>query len=217
MAHGIYLDNNTTARPSEKALSKMMPFFTDRWGHPSSPHQMGQELYPAMQESYKAIYTLLGAKDSANFVFTSSGAEAVNHLFLASYQDISMPTGKNHYVASNVDEAPALMSIGRLEHLGCSGTMIHADKGGIVTVERLGDAISPRTALVSLSWANGLTGVVQPVVEISKLCEQRGIALHLDATHILGKLFFDLEEVNPTFISFNGGQLHAPKGTGDSI
>lgn len=214
MPHGIYLDNNTTTRPSQRALSKMMPFLTDRWGHPSAPHQMGQELYPAMQESYKAIYTLLGAKESASFVFTSSGAEAVNQVFLSTYQDISEPTGKNQYLTSNVDEAPALMSIGRLEHLGCLGKMLHADKHGLVTPQIIADAISPRTALVSLSWANGLTGVVQPVAEISKLCQERGIAFHLDATHILGKLFYDLEEINPTFISFNGGQLHAPKGSG---
>lgn len=214
MPHGIYLDNSTTTRPSQRALSKMMPFLTDRWGHPSAPHQMGQELYPAMQESYKAIYTLLGAKESASVVFTSSGAEAVNQVFLSTYQDISLPSGKNQYLTSNVDEAPALISIGRLEHLGCLGKMLHADKQGLVTPQIIADAISPRTALVSLSWANGLTGVVQPVAEISKLCQERGIAFHLDATHILGKLFYDLEEINPTFISFNGGQLHAPKGTG---
>lgn len=214
MPQGIYLDNSTATRPSQKALSKMMPFLTDRWGHPSAPHQMGQELYPALQESYKAIYTLLAARESASLVFTSSGAEAVNQVFLSAWQDITLPTGKNQFLTSNVDEAPALMSIGRLEHLGCMGKMLHADHQGLVTPEIIADAITPRTALVSLSWANGLTGVVQPVVEISKLCQERGIALHLDATHILGKLFYDLEEVAPTFITFNGSQLHAPQGTG---
>lgn len=191
-----------------------MPFLTDRWGHPSQPHQMGQELYPAMQESYKAIYALLGAKESAGIVFTSSGAEAVNQIFLSTYLDVSQSSGKNQFITSNVDEAPALMSIGRLEHMGCVGKMVHASKEGVITLEALGDAISPRTALVSLSWANGLTGVVQPVAEISTLCQQRGIALHLDATHVLGKLFYDLDEIKPTFLSFNGAQLHAPKGTG---
>lgn len=214
MPQGIYLDNSTTARPSQKALSKMMPFLTDRWGHPSQPHQMGQELYPAMQESYKAIYAMLGAKEGAGFVFTSSGAEAVNQVFLSTYLDVSQSSGKNQFIAANVDEAPALMSIGRLEHLGCLGKMALAGAQGMVSVEALGDAISPRTALISLSWANGLTGVIQPVAEISKLCEQRGIPFHLDATHVLGKLFYDLDEIKPTFVTFNGSQLHAPKGTG---
>lgn len=213
MPHGIYLDNSTTTRPSQKALSKMMPFFTDRWGHPSAPHQMGQELYPAMTESYKALYALLGAKEKDNFVFTSSGAEAINHLFLSTYQDVTLPMGKNQYITSNIDEAPALMSISRLEHFGCVGKMVHADHG-IITAEHLGDAITPRTALISLSWANGLTGVVQPVHAIAKLCQERGIALHLDATHILGKLFYDLEEIKPTFLTFSGDQIHAPQGTG---
>ena len=92
--------------------------------------------------------------------------------------------------------------------------MVHADKSGRITAESIAEAITPRTALISLSWANGLTGVVNPIAEISSLCKERGILFHLDATHILGKLFYDLEEVGADFITFNGDHLHAPKGTG---
>ena len=106
------------------------------------------------------------------------------------------------------------MAVGRLEQLGCVGKMIPATAAGYVNVEDLADSITPRTALVSLSWANGLTGVIQPLAGIAALCKQRGILLHVDATHILGKLLYDLEEVGADFISFNGDQIHAPKGTG---
>lgn len=214
MTKGIYLDNSMTTRPSDKAVSRMLPFLTDMWGTPSAPHHRGQELFPAIEESYHAIYKLLGAREKDHFVFTSSGPEAVNHLFLATYFDVTDPTGRNHFITSSVDEAPALMSLARLEQLGCVGKMVPADKHGKVSAENISEAFTPRTALVSLSWANGLTGVINPVSEIAEVCMQRGVALHLDATHILGKLFFDLEEIKPAFITFNGDHLHAPKGTG---
>ncbi len=214
MRQGIYLDNSMTTRPSTQAVSKMMPYLTDRWGHPSAPHQKGQELYPALSESYRAIYKMLGAKERDNFVFTSSGAEAINHVIQSIYFDVTRLTGKNQLMTSAADEAPAIMAIGRMELLGCIGKMLPVDKKGHVTAEIVADSITPRTALISLGWANGLTGVIHPVAEIAKICQQRGILLHLDASHILGKLFFDLNEVGASFITFNGDLLHAPKGTG---
>lgn len=214
MIRGIYLDNSMTSRPSDKAVSSMLSFFTERWGSPSSPHQMGQELFPAIEEALRNIYALIGAKDSDGFVFTSSGAEAVNQAVFSAYFDITRTTGKNQFITSHVDEAPALMSISRLEQLGCVGKLVSPNKEGIITATEIADAITPRTALVSLSWANGLTGVIHPVAEIAKMCRERGIHLHLDATHILGKHFFELNEILPDLLSFNGDNLHAPQGTG---
>lgn len=214
MTRGIYLDNNMATRPSIQTITKMMPFYTDHWGNPSSPHQMGQELFPALTEAYKSIYKMLGARESDGFVFTSSGAEAINQVFLSSYFDITRATGKNQYITANIEEAPILMSISRLELLGCTGKMVDANRKGVITAEAIEKVITPRTALVSLSWANGLTGVIQPVAEIAKLCQDKGIPLHLDATHVLGKLFFELNEINPAFITFNGDQIYGPKGTG---
>lgn len=214
MAHGIYLDNSMTTRPSPQAISKMIPFFTDRWGHPSQPHQVGQSLYPALAESYRAIYQMLGAHENDNFVFTSSGAEAINHVIQSTYVDITLKTGRNQYITSNIDEAPAIMAIGRLEHQSCVGKMVDANKQGYVSPESIMEAITPRTALVSLDWANGLTGVINPVGKISQVCQERGIDLQLDATHVLGKLFYEMDDVGASFITFNGDQIHAPKGTG---
>lgn len=214
MAKGIYLDNSMTTRPSDKAVSRMLPFLTDMWGTTAAPHQLGQELFPAIEESYKSIYELLNAKEKDNFVFTSSGSEAVNHVFLSTYLDVTDPTGKNQYVTSNIDEAPALMSISRLEQLGCVGKMAHVDVSGKVSPQIVSETFTPRTALVSLSWANGMTGVINPVTDIARLCQERGIAFHLDATHVLGKIFFELNDIQPTFMTFNGDHLHAPKGTG---
>lgn len=214
MQEGIYLDNSMTTRPSERSVSKMMPFLRDKWGVPASPHKLGFQLNPSIKESLEAVYALLNANHDDDFVFTSSGAEAVNHIIQSIYFDQTLESGRNHVITSNIDEAPAIMAIGRLEEMNCSGKMVHANAEGMVTADAIADAITPRTILVSLSWANGLTGVINPVEEIASICQERGLLFHLDATHVLGKLFFELDDIGATHITFNGDNLHAPKGTG---
>nr|NGY95570.1 Cysteine desulfurase IscS [Neochlamydia sp. AcF84] len=210
----IYFDNSTTTRPSEKTVSKMLPFFYRQWGAPLAPHHLGQELLPAIEESLNHIYKLLNIKKTDAFVFTSSGAEAVNHVFYSIYHDVTRLTGKNQFITSNIEEAPATMLINRLEDWTCVGRILKANPSGYISPEAVADAITPRTALVSLAWANGLTGVINPIAEISAICQEKDVLLHIDATHVLGKLFFQLEDINPAFLTFNGDHLHAPKGTG---
>lgn len=213
-AKTIYLDHATATQPSATAIGRMLPFLTDNWGASSSPHRMGQRLYPDIEEGYRSLYALMGARDEDTIILTSSGAEAVNQVIQGVYHEITRTTGKNQFLTSAADEAPAIMAIGRLEPLGCVGKRVEINSQGFVSVQAVADALSPRTALLSLSWANGLTGVVHPVAEIAKLCRERGVLLHLDATHVLGKLYFDLDEIAPDFVSFHGDALHGPKGTG---
>jgi cysteine desulfurase len=210
----IYLDNHSTTRPSDRAVAKMLPFLTDNWGTPSAPHQMGQKLFPAIEEALRGIYALLGAKESDTVIFTSSSAEGVNHVVTSAYFDLTIHTGRNQFITSTIDEAPSIMAIRRMEQLSCVGKMAAADHSGRISAEAVAEELSPRTALVSLSWANGLTGVVNPVQEISQLCNERGVLLHLDASHVLGKIFKDWDEVPAQFLTFGGESLHAPSGTG---
>lgn len=214
MASGIYLDNNTTTHPSEQAVAKMLPFLMERWGAPSAPHQMGQQLYPAIDEALRGIYALLGANESDDVVFTSSNAEGINHVIFSTYFDVTVHTGKNQYITSTIDEASSIMAIGRLEQLSCVGRMAPADKQGKVTAQAVAETMTPRTALVSIAWANGLTGVVNPMMEIAELCKERGARLHIDATHVVGKLFYDWEEIPAQFLTFSGDSIHSPSGTG---
>jgi cysteine desulfurase len=138
----------------------------------------------------------------------------VNHAIFSTYYDQTGTTGRNHFITSNIDEAPAMMAMERLERLGCTVKMALANSQGSVDAQAIAETINPRTAMVSLSWANGLTGVINPVQEIAKVCQERAIVLHLDATHLLGKHFFELKEVGAALISFDGAHFHAPKGTG---
>lgn len=210
----IYLDNSTAARPSDKVVKEMMPYWTTQWGTLSVPHQKGQKLYPALVNYYKTLYQFLGAKEEDQLILTSSGTEAVNHVIQAVYRDYTLATGKNQFLTAQTDEAASILTVASLEKMGCIGKMIPVNAEGQVTAQALSDLLSPRTVLVSLCWANGLTGVIQPLDEIAALCKQRGICLHVDATHVLGKLDYSLEETGIDYLTFNAEQFHGPCGTG---
>lgn len=158
----------------------------------------------AIREAYSALYSFAGAQQKDHFVFTSSGAEAVNQALFAAYLDITRKTGKNHFICSALDEAPAVMAMGRLQQeLNCLFQMAPARSSGKNCVKEIEEMITPRTALISLSWANALTGVVQPAAEIGSLCRARNILFHIDATHVLGKGDFNFETSGADLMSFS--------------
>lgn len=214
MPQTFYFDNNTCAKISEKTVSKMIPFFSEKWGVLSVPHSFGQQLFAEYASNLKFLYAFIGAKEEDAMILTSSGTEAVNQIFLSQFYETTRSTGKNQYIAANIDEAPALLSINRLEDLGCIGKLVNANSKGFIDPSTIEESITPRTALVSLSWANALTGVINPVSEIGQICQDRGVHFHVDATQVLGKLFFELEDIGVNFLTFNGDQLHAPRGSG---
>jgi len=214
MINAIYLDSSTAARPSRALVDVMSPFFLQRWGMTTSPHQPSQELIPYIREALGNIYDLFGASEDDDFVFTSSGIEAVNHLVSSVYYDGIHVTSKNHFLFGATDEVSGFDAARRLEEFGCVATIVPASDSGMITPEAVQESITPRTALLSLSWANGLTGVINPVNDIAAICRERGVLFHLDATHILGKLDFDLKDIGVDFVTFNGSQLHGPVGTG---
>ena len=209
-----YFDNSSVARPSPEAISKMLTFYTEKWGVTTQPNKMGQEINQPLSEALRSVYKLLGATDHDAVVMTSSGAEAINHAILSTYQDVSLTDGRNHFITASTEDAPFLMSFNRLKAFGAATTFLKPDEHGIITPKAVLESITPRTAMIALSWSSGLTGVIQPIHEIAEICKLRGIRLLVDGTHVLGKLFFSLKEHSIDFFTFNGDQLHAPKGTG---
>lgn len=173
-----------------------------------------QELKPYVEKALSSLYALAGASDEDHFIFTSSHTEAINHLLFSIYLDVSRKTGKNHFVTSVISEAPQIMGMSRLQEMGAQFDLASVNSQGKTTRALIEEAISPRTALVSLSLANGLTGVLQPLEDISALCKERGIYLHIDATHALGKTFFSFKEGLCDFLTFHGENMGAPAGTG---
>jgi cysteine desulfurase len=213
MVGRVYLDNHTATRPLPSSIEAMLPFFRDHWGSTIAPHQMGQELFPALNQGTEAILKVLGAKGEDRFYFFSSNGDAISHLYLSHYFDNIRHTGKNHIVTTNIEEAPVLMSLKRLEDLGCGGKIVPVNAQGQLTKEALDEALHPRTSLVSISWANGLTGAVHPIADLADACHAEDVRLHIDASYVIGKHYFRFEDLNLDFLTFDGSLLHAPRGT----
>lgn len=210
----VYLDHHTATRPLPSAIEAMLPFLREQWGSTTAPHQMGQELFPALKKGTEAILQTLGARAEDRFYFFHSSEEAISHLYLSHYFDSIRNTGKNHILTTAIEEAPALMSLKRLEDLGCHGKILPVNSQGQLTRAVLEEALKPRTSLLSLSWANGLTGVIHPIADLAEACRARDVRLHVDASYVIGKLYFQLEDLGVDYLTFDGSLLHAPKGTG---
>ncbi len=213
MENRAYLDHHTASKPFPSAVDKMLPYYSEHWGATTQPHRKGQELILPLEESLVAIKEVLGAADEDHFHFFSSGSDAISSLFFSHYFHTVRETGKNHMVTTQLEEAPILLSLKRYEELGCSSKIVAVNAQGQLTREMLAAALRPRTGLVSLSWASGLTGVIHPIADLAELCHQQGVLLHVDASYVIGKLYFRFEDLPVDYLTMDGQFLHAPKGT----
>ena len=198
MVGKIYLDHHRATRPFPASVDAMLPFLRDP----------GETIV-----SNETILDALGASAGDRFYFFSSSAEAINHLYFSHYFDHIRETGKNHLITTNMEEASSMMALKRLEELGCTGKILSVNTQGQLTKEALEEVLRPRTSLVSLSWANGLTGVIHPIADLAAACHAKDVRLHVDASYVIGKLFFRFEDLPIDFLTFDGSLIHAPQGT----
>jgi cysteine desulfurase len=160
------------------------------------------------------IYDLVGADEKDTFVFTPSGAEAINQVHWTAFLDIARKEGKCHFITSTMEDAPVLQSLKRLEELGCYVKAAPMDEKGRIDVAKLAELIGPRTAMISISSAQGLTGVIQPIDEIAALAKEKGVLLHIDASYSLGKLYAPFKDLPIDYLTFSGDRIHSVKGSG---
>lgn len=210
----IYLDNQTESQTAKEVVAAMLPFLSKHSFAISSIHPLAEHARACAKDAINELYHLLQAKDEDNFILTSSHTEAINQVVLGCFLSSLEGQKRNHFLTSKLAEAPQVLAMSRLKTLGADFEMIEVDKEGNVTVEALEESITPRTCLLSLSWANGLTGVIQPLDKIAELCHKRGVLLHIDATHVLGKGSFDFATSHADFFTFNGEQLQGPRASG---
>ncbi len=210
----IYLDNHTATRPHKEAIKKWVEVQQDQYASCLASHQMGQELVALNNSCQKKIYDLFGAKETHQFLFTSSGADAVFQFLHSHYLNYIRHTGKSQIITTFQEDPSIVLGIERLEELGCLKKIAPLSPSGYLTAELLEKTITPRTSLVSISWANGLTGVIHPIEELIEVCQAHGVRLHVDASYLIGKLLFRLDALSVDFLTFDGAVLHAPIGTG---
>ena len=203
MSEKIFLDHTAYSHASKNAICAMMPFF-------ERACRVDKELYSDIDAAHKRIKELFGADGDAQFIFTSSGAEADAIALHSAYHMRTKHEGRNHFVGTS-QFAPSVINY---EDDGVCVKLAELSTNGFVTKEALIEAISPRTAMVSLAWASGRTGVMQPLEEIAQVCQERAIWLHVDATHVVGKLSINFSELPIDILTFSGHAIQAPQGTG---
>lgn len=178
------------------------------------PLRRAFEERPSIETHQQIVKDLVGSTSEDLFVFTSSGAEAINQVLLSIFLEVSREEGKCHFIASSLEDAPTMQMLKRLEDLGCFAKMVPILTTGEIDVAKLAEMISPRTALISITLAQGLTGVIQPIEEIAKLAKEKNVLLHVDASYAVGKIYFSFPELGADYLTFSGDLLHASKATG---
>ncbi|MEM8727271.1 MAG: aminotransferase class V-fold PLP-dependent enzyme [Chlamydiota bacterium] len=217
MKEPVYLDNGTLARPSDHLIAQIQPFIKRHWSSITAPYIQGKEPFTSIDKGLRAIRAFVGLAENDLFQFCSSGAHAISEVYHSVYIDHIAENGKNHILTTEVEEASIHLIGQGFEKLGVYQKTIPLNENGQVTREALERAITPKTGLVSLSWANALTGVVHPIWELGELCREKGILFHVDASTILGKLYFKFQQLAIDYLTFDGVLLHALKGSGGLV
>jgi cysteine desulfurase len=207
----VYLDNNATTAVAPEVLEAMLPFFRERWGNPSSMHAFGGNLGRDVERARAQVAALLGAETPSEIVFTSGGTESDNTAILSALE--AYPD-RRQVVTTRV-EHPAVLSFAQhLERKGYEIARVGVDRDGNLDVVELRAALSSRTAIVSVMWANNETGVIFPVEEIARMAHEAGALFHTDAVQAVGKIPMNLRDSSIDMLSLSGHKLHGPKGIG---
>ena len=206
----IYLDYNATTPLCDVAREAMLPYLGRLFGNPSSVHAAGRETRAAIDNARDKLASLLRVKPN-EIIFTSGGTESCN---LAVFGLARCRTqGGGHVISAKTEHHAVLNAMEHLEkHEGFEVTWLNVSRDGIIDLDQLADAIRPETRLVSIMTANNETGVIQPIREISRLCRERGVLLHMDMVQSFGKIDADLSLVDAA--SFAAHKFYGPKGVG---
>ncbi len=208
----IYMDNHATTPMDPRVLEEMLPFFTDRFGNAASRnHSFGWAAEEGVETARERIAKLVGAT-TKEIIFTSGATESDN-LAIKGVAEMYREKG-NHIITAVTEHKAVLDTCKRLEKYGYRVTYLPVQKDGLVDLEELKRAMDDKTILVTIMFANNEIGVIQPVAEIGKLCRERGVIFHTDATQAVGKVPVDVNKQNIDLMSISGHKMYGPKGVG---
>ena len=208
----IYLDNNATTPCDPRVVEAMVPYFTNFYGNAASRnHPFGWQAEKGVDTARAQIAELIGA-DTREIIFTSGATEADN-LALKGVFEMYAKKG-NHIITLKTEHKAVLDSCKKIEKLGGEVTYLDVDREGLVNLEELEAAITDKTILISIMFANNETGVIQPMKEIGELCAKKGVLFMSDATQAVGKIPVNPKELGIHLMAFTGHKMYGPKGVG---
>jgi cysteine desulfurase len=208
----IYLDNHATTPVDPRVLETLLPYFTTRFGNAASKsHSFGWEAEAAVDSAREQVAKLIGA--SAREIIFTSGATESDNLAIKGVAESYRNKG-DHLVTCVTEHKAVLDSCKVLEKHGFRVTYLPVTSDGFVDLQRLKDALTDKTILISIMAANNEIGTIQPLKEIGRLAKDKGILLHTDATQAVGKIPINVEDMGIDLLSLTAHKMYGPKGVG---
>jgi cysteine desulfurase len=208
----LYMDNHATTSMDPRVLEAMLPYFTGKYGNAASRnHAFGWEAEGAVETAREQIAKLIGA--TAKEIIFTSGATESNNLAIKGVAEMYKERG-NHIITQVTEHKAVLDTCKRLEKQGYEITYLPVQPDGLISLDELKAAITDKTILVTIMFANNEIGVIQPIAEIGKLCHEKGILFHTDAVQAVGKIPVNVQAMNIDLLSLSGHKIYGPKGIG---
>ncbi|MEY8412105.1 cysteine desulfurase NifS [Lachnospiraceae bacterium 62-26] len=207
----IYLDNAATTKTAPEVVEAMLPYFTEKFGNPSSIYSFASGNKDVIGRQRDAIAEVLGAKGNEIY-FTAGGSESDNWALKAAAE--AYGDKGNHIITTKIEHHAILHTAEYLEKRGFEVTYLDVDEDGRVSLDELKSAIRPSTILISVMYANNEIGTIQPIREIGRIARENGILFHTDAVQAFGQIPIDVDECGIDMLSASGHKLNGPKGIG---
>lgn len=212
MARFVYADNAATTPVSREVIDAMMPCFESEWGNPSSLHTKGRDAKELLDSARDRIAAVFCCQPSEIY-FTSCGTESDNWAIKGAAMKMRAK-GRTHIVTSKIEHHAVLNTCEALEKEGFTVTYVGVDENGVVKLDELREAVTEKTALVAVMYANNEVGTIEPIEEICEIAHSKGALMFTDAVQAVGNVEIDLSKLKVDMLAISGHKIHAPKGIG---
>jgi len=206
----IYLDHNATTPVDPAVAERMAWFLREHFGNPSSIYPIGRKVKELMNDARERVAGSLGV-DRGEIFFTGSGTESDN---FAVFGTLEASPGKDEFITSAIEHPAVIEAAKALEKRGGKVTYLPVDANGTVSLDALRDALTPKTALVSVMHANNEIGTIQPIAEIVRIAREKDVPVHTDAVQSFGKIDVDARKLGVDFLTVSAHKIYGPKGIG---